>query len=119
MADSGGTVVRDMPVGSLSRIGPIRLAIWYGKGGVGKSTTTILLSLLAATQHQRVLAVDLDPECGTSRDFLGPQLHQVTANLRTFLESPLPESLPIIPSGIPNLDIVPGVPDDQRFFRFF
>ena len=79
----------------------------------------MLLSLLAANQHQRVLAVDLDPECGTSRDFLGPQLRQVTANLKTFLDSPSPESLPIIPSGIDCLDIVPGVPDDQRFFRFF
>ncbi len=118
-AISGGTVGHDMPRGTSLATGPIRLAIWYGKGGVGKSTTTMLLSLLAANQHQRVLAVDLDPECGTSRDFLGPQLRQVTANLRTFLDSPLPESLPIIPSGIDCLDIVPGVPDDQRFFRFF
>jgi cellulose biosynthesis protein BcsQ len=98
---------------------PIRLAIWYGKGGVGKSTTTMLLSLLAASKGQRVLAVDLDPECGTSRDFLGPQLRHVQTNLRTFLDSPLPEPPPTIPSGIANLDIVPGVPDDQRFFRFF
>jgi len=108
-----------MPQGAASPTGPIRLAIWYGKGGVGKSTTTMLLSLLAASHHQRVLAVDLDPECGTSRDFLGPELRQVSANLRTFLDSPLPKSLPIIPSGIDCLDIVPGVPDDQRFFRFF
>ncbi len=107
-----------MPVGT-ARNGPVRLAIWYGKGGVGKSTTTMLLSLMAAQQGQRVLAVDLDPECGTSRDFLGPQLRQVSANLRTFLDSPVPDSLPVIPSGIDCLDIVPGIPDDQRFFRFF
>lgn len=60
---------------------PIRLAIWYGKGGVGKSTTTLILSLLAARAGQRVLAIDLDPECGTSRDFLGRELARVPQNL--------------------------------------
>jgi chromosome partitioning protein len=99
--------------------GPIRLAIWYGKGGVGKSTTTMLVSLLSANRGERVLAIDLDPECGTSRDFLGPQLREVPTNLRTFLDSDFPESPPVIPSGIKNLDLVPSVPDDQRFFRFF
>ncbi len=107
------------PSTTRSPTGPVRLAIWYGKGGVGKSTTTILLSLLAAHAGRRVLAVDLDPECGTSRDFLGKQLRHVPANLRTFLDSPLPEPPPIIPSGIDNLDLVPGVADDQRFFRYF
>ncbi len=51
--------------------------------------------------------------------FLGKQLRHVPANLRTFLDSPLPETPPVIPSGIENLDLVPGVADDQRFFRYF
>ncbi|MSQ94272.1 MAG: ParA family protein [Gemmataceae bacterium] len=51
--------------------GPIRLAIWFGKGGVGKSTTTMMLSLFAARRGHRILTIDLDPECGTSRDFFG------------------------------------------------
>lgn len=99
--------------------GPIRLAIWYGKGGVGKSTTTMLVSLLSANRDERVLTIDLDPECGTSRDFLGAQLRQVPTNLRSFLDSNLPAAPVVIPSGINSLDLVPGVPDDQRFFRFF
>lgn len=98
---------------------PIRLAIWYGKGGVGKSTTTLLLSLLAARSKQRVLAIDLDPECGTSRDFLGQQLPQLQDSLKTFLEAPVPLGLPILPSGIENIDLVPGTPDVQRFFRLY
>src|SRR5487761_2716140 len=96
--------------------GPVRLAIWYGKGGVGKSTTTIILSLLAA---QRVLAIDLDPECGSSRDFLGTALSGVADNLKTFLESPVPTPPPVVASGIEGLDIVPSAPDEQRFFRLF
>jgi chromosome partitioning protein len=98
---------------------PIRLAIWYGKGGVGKSTTTLLLSLLLAKRGRRVLAVDLDPECGTSRDFLGRRLPGMTHTLKSFLESPLPESPPIVPSGIDGLDLLPCAPNQQRFFRHY
>jgi chromosome partitioning protein len=98
---------------------PIRLAIWYGKGGVGKSTTTMMLSLLASKQGHRVLTIDLDPECGTSRDFLGSDLKHVRQNVRTFLESPLPTPPPVISSGIEGLDLVPCTPDQQRFFRYF
>lgn len=98
---------------------PIRLAIWYGKGGVGKSTTTMMLSLLASQHGQRILTIDLDPECGTSRDFLGSELKHVRQNVRTFLESPIPMPPPIISSGIEGLDLVPCEPDQQRFFRYF
>src|SRR5207247_7617200 len=73
--------LRSMPrTNPAARPLPIRLAVWYGKGGVGKSTTTLMLSLLAAKRGQRVLAVDLDPECGTSRDFLGRQLAGINDN---------------------------------------
>lgn len=108
-----------MQQGSRSPATPIRLAIWYGKGGVGKSTTTMLLSLLASQQGHRILTIDLDPECGTSRDFLGSDLKHVRQNVRTFLESPIPIPPPVISSGIEGLDLVPCEPDRQRFFRYF
>src|SRR5438477_4888004 len=90
--------------------GPIRLAVWYGKGGVGKSTTTILLALLAARRRERVLVIDLDPECGTSRDFLGKNLAALPNNLKTYLESSLPIPPPLISSGIKYLDVTPCPP---------
>lgn len=96
-----------------------RLAVWYGKGGVGKSTTTMMLSLMAARRGKRVLTVDLDPECGCSRDFLGPALRDVPHNLKSYLESPVPGPPQPIASGIDNLDILPSSPDEQRFFRHF
>ena len=99
--------------------GPIRLAVWYGKGGIGKSTTTIILSLLAARRGQRVLAIDLDPECGTSRDFLGRGVAAIPENLKTFLEAPIPSAPPIVASGIEGIDLMPSVPDEQRFFRLY
>lgn len=78
-----------------------------------------MLSLFAARAGQRTLTIDLDPECGTSRDFLGKELPNVQSNLKTFLESPLPIAPPILPSGIDGLDIVPCAPEEQRFFRLF
>jgi cellulose biosynthesis protein BcsQ len=104
---------------TVSRSGPIRLAVWFGKGGVGKSTTTMMLSLFTARARRRILTIDLDPECGTSRDFLGKELPQVGTNVKTFLESPLPVPPPVLPSGIDHLDIVPCAPDEQRFFRLY
>ncbi len=104
---------------TVSRSGPIRLAVWFGKGGVGKSTTTMMLSLFTARARRKILTIDLDPECGTSRDFLGKELPQVGANVKTFLESPLPVPPPVLPSGIDHLDIVPCAPDEQRFFRLY
>src|SRR5438034_10481025 len=108
-----------MPRRNFPATGPIRLAIWFGKGGVGKSTTTMMLSLFAARRGRRILTLDLDPECGTSRDFLGKQLPSVGNNLKTLLESPMPVPPPTIPSGIEGIDILPCAPDEQRFFRFF
>lgn len=105
--------------GTTPRTGPVRLAFWYGKGGVGKSTTTILLALSLARRGDRVLVVDLDPECGTSRDFLGKKLPGVNDNLKSFLESEMLAPPPIIQTGIDGLSVTPCPPDEQRFFRFF
>jgi len=79
----------------------------------------MMLSLFAARRGQRILTIDLDPECGTSRDFLGKQLPGVKTNLKTFLESPLPIAPPILSSGIDGVDIVPCAPEEQRFFRLY
>ncbi len=40
-------------------------------------------------------------------------------NIKTYLESSQPEPLPVIPSGVPHIDLVPGSPDHGRFFRHF
>lgn len=96
-----------------------RVAVWYWKGGVGKSTTTMMLSILAASKGQNVLTIDLDPECGTSRDFLGRAVRDATVNLKTYLESPALEPPNVIPAGIDNLELLPGSPESGRFFRHF
>ena len=89
------------------------------KGGVGKTTNTVLLSLLAAHRGDTVLAVDLDPEAGLSRDVLGPQLGSVTNHLKSFLESPVPVEPPVISTLIPRVYLLPCPRGKQRFFRLF
>jgi len=79
----------------------------------------MMLSILAASRKQPVLTIDLDPECGTSRDFLGRGVRSATVNLKTYLESSALEPPPVIPSGIDYLDLLPGSPDSGRFFRHF
>lgn len=108
-----------MPAPRTSPAAPHRLAVWYGKGGVGKSTTTTVLALMAAARGQDVLVVDLDPESGTSRNFLGPDVNGIDRNIVSFLAAPLPEPLPIVRSGIDGLDLVPSSPRQQRFFRLY
>lgn len=79
----------------------------------------MMLSLLAASRGDRVLTIDLDPECGTSRDFLGSAVRHNPHNIKSYLEAPFPELPMIIPSGIENLDLLPSCPDEQRFFRHY
>ena len=44
-------------------------AIANQKGGVGKTTTTLLLGRLLAARGQRVLLADLDPHASLTRAF--------------------------------------------------
>jgi len=43
------------------------IAVWHGKGGVGKTTTTHHTASLLAESGQRVLAIDLDPQHGLTK----------------------------------------------------
>jgi chromosome partitioning protein len=83
------------------------LAIANQKGGVGKTTTAINLGAGLGALERRVLLVDCDPQANATRG-LGAK---TSANLYHVLtgEAILEEA--ILPTGFPNLDLVPSQRD--------
>lgn len=72
------------------------------KGGVGKTTTAVNLSVGLACAGERTLLIDLDPQCNATSG-IGMQAAESHPLL---LETPLKESLLATPWE--NLDLLPG-----------
>lgn len=81
------------------------LAIANGKGGVGKSTTTVQLATAWARRGLRVLVLDLDPGAGATA-LLGAAPGTGMANVLRGIE-PIPDAA--IPTDA-GPDLVPGGP---------
>lgn len=77
------------------------------KGGTGKTSTSISLAAGLARKGQRVLLIDIDSQANSSKVLL-PNYQSVPKEqtLYTTILQRLP--LPIYPTAIPNLDLVPS-----------
>jgi len=85
------------------------IAIANQKGGVGKTTTTINVGAYLASDKQRVLVVDLDPQGNTSSG-LGIATEQLKASLYDVLLEGMPAAQAIQPTGVAGLELLPASP---------
>lgn len=53
----------------------MRRVVFNQKGGVGKSSIAVNLAAMAASQGERTLVVDLDPQCNASQYLLGMEAY--------------------------------------------
>lgn len=102
----------------------MRRVVFNQKGGVGKSSITVNLAAISASQGYRTLVLDLDPQCNATQYLLGeaaemapdrpelqPNIGQYFAQLLklTAREKPLTEY--VHPTQFENLHVIPSNPE--------
>ncbi len=88
----------------------IGIACVSGKGGVGKTTTTINLAAALAERDRRVLAVDCDPQSNLTSG-LGQDPYALKTSLGDLLSGRVAAEEAIVRTEWPNLHLLPATPD--------
>ena len=83
------------------------ISICNQKGGVGKTTTAINLSVYLALSGKRVLLIDIDPQ-GNATSGLGINKHNITTSVYDILIDEIDPRPIIVKTGIDGLSIIPS-----------
>jgi len=80
------------------------------KGGVGKTTTAVNLSAVAATLKVKTLLIDLDPQ-GNATSGVGVDKNTLENSVYDLLTGEIDPSKTIVTTSIPMLYVIPSRPD--------
>ena len=83
------------------------ISICNQKGGVGKTTTAINLSVYLALSDKRVLLIDIDPQ-GNATSGLGINKHNIKTSIYDLLIDEIDPKPIVIKTGINNLSLLPS-----------
>src|SRR5208283_3463565 len=100
------SLVREPDAGGRPRV----LAMANQKGGVGKTTTAINLGTALAAIGERVLIIDLDPQCNASTGLGIDRKSRVTSSYDMLVGERTLRDV-VIPTAVPRLFIAPSTMD--------
>ena len=83
------------------------ISICNQKGGVGKTTTAINLSVYLALSDKRVLLIDIDPQ-GNATSGLGINKHNIKTSIYDLIIDEIDPKPIVIKTGINNLSLIPS-----------